>query len=82
MKLLAPYPVENEDAFVQTRLDKIMAGGTYFENNIFFHVENGKLVRIPAQQKNKKSPLPLYAKHEKCFMSLFAHKALFYLTGF
>lgn len=47
-EIVAPYPVENEDAFVQTRLDKIMAGGTYFENNIFFHVENGKLVRIPA----------------------------------
>ncbi len=47
-EIVSPYPAENEDAFVQTRLDKIMAGGTYFENNIFFHVEDGKLVRIPA----------------------------------
>ncbi len=47
-EIVAPYPVENEDAFVQCRLDKIMAGGTYFENNVFFHVEDGKMVRIPA----------------------------------
>ena len=43
-----PAAAENEDAFVQTRLDTIMAGGTYFDNNIFFHIEDGKLVRIPA----------------------------------
>ena len=47
-EIVAPYPVEHEDAFVQTRLDTIMAGGTYFKSNIFFHMEDGKLVRIPA----------------------------------
>lgn len=47
-EIIAPYPAEHEDAYVQTRLDSIMAGGTYFDNNIFFHVEDGKLVRIPA----------------------------------
>lgn len=47
-EIAAPYPAEHEAGFVQCRLDTIMAGGTYFENNVFFYVEDGKLVRIPA----------------------------------
>ncbi len=47
-EIAAPYPAEHEAGFVQCRLDNIMAGGTYFENNVFFYVEDEKLVRVPA----------------------------------
>lgn len=42
------YPVENEAAYVQCRLDKIMAGAPYYEKNVFFNVTDGKLVAVPA----------------------------------
>lgn len=41
------YPVENEAAYVQCRLDKIMAGAPYYEKNVFFNVTD-KLVAVPA----------------------------------
>ena len=47
------YPVENEAAYVQCRLDKIMAGAPYYEKNVFFNVTDGKLAAVPAPAEEK-----------------------------
>lgn len=49
---LYPDPAAHETPFVQARLDKIMAGGSYYENNVFFHITQDGLVAEPAPQQD------------------------------